>query len=104
MKIPVVIIMLLSTLMADAQTEKQAPRADTLVISTPTLPAAVKHNGNVYQLKKIVPGTKIFSLDFTEPVLSALLQQLDLSNGSHYEVEQLKALIREQLKPQINPK
>jgi len=101
MKIIGTIILSLSVLVAGAQ-KLSRPAGDTLVVST--LPAIVKYNNDVYQLKKVVPGTKTYSLEFTEPALSALMQQLELSNGSHYEVEQLKALIREQLKPQINPK
>lgn len=104
MKILVTVILLLSSLIAGAQAKKHPSQGDTLILSTPTLPAIVKYNNDVYQLKRVTQGTKVYSLDFTESVLAALLQQLDLSNGSHYEVEQLKALIREQLKSQINPK
>ena len=106
MKIIGTIISLFSVLIAGAQVQKQPPQVkeDTLIISTPALPTVVKHNNSFYQLKKIVPGVKTYSLDFNETALTALMQQLELSNGSHYEVEQLKALIREQLKPQINPK
>lgn len=99
-------ILLLPAAIAGAQTKQtdEKSKTDTLVVTTPALPAIVKHNDNLYQLKSIVPGVKIFTLDFTETVLAALLRQIELSNGSHYEAEQIKALIYEQLKTQVSSK
>lgn len=92
------------SLIAQTNSKTVSTGPDTLTITSPNLPAMIRHNTNIYQLKKITPGVRTFSFDFTEPALSVLLQLIELSNGSHYEVEQVKALIREQLKTQVSPK
>lgn len=101
MKFPITLLLLASTLTGFAQTnQSEQKKSDTLTINSQSLPAAVKFGRDVYKLHKATPGQKTFSLELTEPVLSAILQCLELSTGSHVQIEQIKNVLREQIIPQ----
>lgn len=103
MKFQITLLSLVTAFSATAQTTKPESRqSDTLIITSPALPAAAKFGKDVYKLSKAIPGQQTYSFEFTEPLLSALFKCLDLSTGPHVQIEQIKNILREQLKPQMN--
>lgn len=101
MKLSLTLLLLVTAFAATAQTkDSKTNNSDTLVITSPGLPAAAKFGKEVYRLHKVTPGQKTFLLELTEPVLAALLQCLELSTGSHVQIEQIKNILRDQIVPQ----
>lgn len=103
MKLQMTLLLLLTAFAAAAQSAPSNERkSDTLIINSPTLPPAAKFGKDVYKLHKAIPGQKTYSFEFPEAVLTAIFQCLDLSTGPHLQIEQIKNILREQLKPQMN--
>lgn len=95
-----VILLSLSCMFLDETHAQIAPATDTL--SVQTAPKFIKAGKDLYTVTKQAPG--IFLITLSAPAVNALIKSLDLSSGSHTDIEELKKILYEQLREQVPKK
>ncbi len=59
----------------------------------------LKVGNKIYSVSQVMPG--VYNFSFNETVLNELIKTIEQSTNGHLQVEQLKAILREQLTPQV---